>query len=124
MLPVPFKDEIDRAFQQDRNLPRKLLGAVVVGLAVGLGSALHAHPDERLVATLIYCTCMTGGSVLACVAGVFVLTLKDVVQRRIRDGETVNPVLRLYLATGALSLAMWFGTVIVATLLVCILLPV
>ena len=114
---LPFSKEIDHAFRQDRNLPRKLLGAVVVGLSFGLGSI--AHPG----ASPLFYACATAATVLVCVVGVLALSLRDVVRRRMSEGESVNPLLRLYLASGKLSLALWAGTAIVASLLLSALWP-
>ena len=117
MLLPPFKNEIDHAFRQDRNLPWKLLCGVVVGLGVGLSVLLDP------VAGPAFQACAIGATVLLSVLVVLALSLKDVVHRRIAGGDAVNPLLRLYLASGKVSLVLWIGTALVTTLLACTLWP-
>ena len=114
---LPLKKEIDHAFRQDRNLPWKLLGAVVVGLS----ASLHILLDP--VAGPAFQACAIGATVLLSILVVLALSLKDVVRRRIGNGDPVHPLLRLYLASGKASLALWIGTVLVTTLLACMLWP-
>jgi hypothetical protein len=124
MLPVPFSKEIDQAFRQDRNLPRKLIGAVIVGLSVGCVLVVRSsHNDRRGPRPFVY-ACVIGLTIVACVLAVFGLSLRDVVRRRMHDGEHVNIVLRLYLASGLMSLILGIATaIIIISLLAWVFLP-
>lgn len=115
---IPFKKEIEHAFRKGRNLPAKLLAAVVVGLSIGLHSLLVDG------ASVAFSVCALAACVLVCVVGVLALSVKDAVHRRIVAGERVGVLVRLYLASGKLSVALWLATAIVAALLACILWPV
>ncbi len=119
MLPLPLWTAIDRAFfRQDRKLRRRLLGAVVVGFILGVTTAVSLR-EERDAPTALYGACVIGACVVACVAVVLGLMTRDVLQRRIRSGEPVNLLLRLYFASGWLTMAVWVASAVVATLLAC-----
>jgi hypothetical protein len=65
--------------------------------------------------------------VVAAVIGmliVLLLLLRDVVVRRVEQGQRVNPLLRAYFGrgNGCMMLALWFVTVIVATFVVTMIL--
>ena len=114
---LPFKKEIERAFREDRNLPKKLLGAVVVGLSAGLTTWL-----DRTMSAAFH-ACMMGACVLISVVAVLALSFKDVVRQQIDQGEPVHPMLRLYFASGRLSLVLWIATVLVGAFFGCMLWP-
>ncbi len=118
MLPLPFWKAIDRAFfQRAGKLRRRLLGAVVVGVSLGVGTMLTSFQGERDAPTTLFGVCLTGVCVVACVAVVLGLTARDALQRRIYNGESVNPLLRLYFASGWLTMFLWLASAVVVALM-------
>ena len=120
---VPFGKELDEVFRGDRSIWLKVLGCGFVASALVVFMLLR----ERSGATAGNPGIQVSNSVLAligvlsavggCVLGVL-LSLKDVVGRRINEGRTVHPLLRLYFASRFKSLAMWIVTVLVAVMVV------
>ncbi len=76
MLPLPLWNAIDRAFfRQDRKLPRRLLGAVVVGFVLGVTTLVSLREEPDAPTTLLG-VCIIGACVVACVAVVLGLATK------------------------------------------------
>ncbi len=114
---LPVISEIDQAFREDGNLPRKLLASVALGLTLAWFAYEFGLPDTRGPVPAVVYACLTVITVAVCVGTVTALSLKDVVRRRIREGQTVSIVLRLYLVSGLLSLMLWVITTVFVTYL-------
>jgi hypothetical protein len=60
------------------------------------------------------------GSIVVGMLVVLLLTLRDVVARRVDAGKPVNPLLKAYFGrgNGCLTVFLWFCTVIVVTIII------
>ena len=114
-----FCEELDSAFRIDGKLRWKLLGAVVVGVGIGLKVWFLMSKDENIKG-FFGCLCCTGATTVVCIGAVLALSLKDVVKRRIYEGQPVSLLLRCYLASGLWSLGLWITTVILGLFLVAL----
>ncbi len=123
MAKVPFRREIDDLFASDRSIVLKLLGGAFVGGLVSLRAVLKdpkaGGPDSS---TPVKVTIVSGAAVVGMLV-VLLLSLRDVVVRRVEKGQRVNPLLRAYFGrgNGCLMLALWFITIILATFIVTML---
>lgn len=120
MARVPFRSELEDLFASDKSVVLKLLGGGFVGVigAVGVVFRENDHPVSKTVKAAIIVTSAVIG-----VLAVLLLLLRDVVVRRVDQGERVNPLLRAYFGrgNGCLMVFLWFVTVIFATLIVTML---
>ncbi len=118
---IPFSKEISATFESDRRLPLKLAAGALVGLSIGLWSALRLARDNVLKDSppLVYvshvCAC-----IVLCTAVVGVLALRDAIRKRIAAGKRVNVGLRFALASGIVSMMFWFALVVVSVLAITI----
>jgi hypothetical protein len=117
MVRVPFSRELDELFQQDRRAWLKVLGGAFVG-AVLSWSMIRKQPIKDEGPFVVACMVILFALAGAC--AVLLLSLKDIVRRRVDDGKPVNLVLRAYLALGTWSLLLWFFTVLIGTLVVTV----
>jgi hypothetical protein len=121
-----FREELDSAFRAEGKLVWKLLGAIAVGVGIGLEVWLRLSNDEHIkgldehIKGLFGCLCCMGAITVACVGAVLALSLKDVVKRRIYEGRPVSLLLRWYLASGLWSLGLWIATVMLGLFLVAL----
>src|SRR5262245_31181181 len=108
----PFRRELDDAFSHDSSIWLKMAGCALVGILIAVYSlAKMDHKDLTPAGAAIVI------AVVAC-GGMFVgilLSLKDVVARRIENGEPVSLVLRIYFGWGGGSLLIWFLTIFIGT---------
>jgi hypothetical protein len=105
-----FREVLDDAFREDAKLPWKLLAAAAVGAAIGVRVCFGLSNDGHAKGHLEF-LCTTGAIAIVCVVVALLLSLKDVVKRRIREGKPVSLLLRFYLASGLLSFVFWMATV-------------
>ncbi len=111
MLFHVFREELDSAFRADSKLRWKLLGAVAVGVGIGLKAWSGPLPIDEKIKGPFGCLCCTGAITVVCIGAVLALSLKDVVKRRIYEGQPVSLLLRWYLASGLWSFGLWIATV-------------
>jgi hypothetical protein len=96
---------------------------VLVGAAVGLfGGLLSAGATEnsRSVSPSVRMCIIgasTGATIVFTLGAALGLSLRDRLRRQLRVGSRVNPVLRLYFASGGISLLLWIATAIGLTFL-------
>ena len=100
--------EFDELFRSDKSIWLKAIGAAAAG---GI-AAFAAVKKNRDLGIGLASTIVIGGAVIGCIMGVM-LSLKDIVRRRIESGETVHPLLKLYLGMRFVSVIVWFVTIIV-----------
>jgi hypothetical protein len=108
-------DELDEAFRSDRSIWLKLGGCGFVAVCVVITAMVRSHRRGNAGFALTTNNLAIAASVAASI-GVFlglVLSLKDVVERRLSDGRRIHPLLRLYLGSRKKSLVIWFFTIIV-----------
>jgi hypothetical protein len=89
-----------------------LLGVVSMG---GLMICL-AVVEHRTMPPVAY-VCGVACSVVVSVIAALALGLRDALRQRLRAGLRVNPLLRLYFASGFLSWLVWIGTAVGLTFL-------
>jgi len=111
MVWIPFRRELNDLFEKDDRQWLKVIGGAFVGGFVAFGAIRHGLPDHE-GATPLYVSVVTVATCAIVAAGaVLVLGLKDVVKRRLENGQPVNFILRAYLTSGLVSLAIWVLTV-------------
>ncbi|MGD0900007.1 MAG: hypothetical protein ABR915_19405 [Thermoguttaceae bacterium] len=116
-----FREELDDVFRRDAKLIWKLLAAAVVGLILGIKFTARfwfASEESRHGATPLASICITAAIIVVSVLAVLLLSLRDIVRERIREGQPVNFLLRCYLGSRLVSLGLWALTFIIAVLLV------
>jgi hypothetical protein len=101
---IPFQDEINDLFESDQSIWDKLKGGAFVGVVV----AAQKLPDDpiELLLRMLFAGCLASVVVV-------LLSLRDVVWKRMLAGQRVSLVLRLYLAHGVMSIALGAVTFIV-----------
>jgi hypothetical protein len=114
-----FREELDAVFREDGRLVWKLLAAAGVGSFVGLKVAFRASNDKMAAGWLGYAG-IVALPILFAMMAVLGLSLKDVTNRRLREGQRVSLLLRWYLASGMLSLLLWVITAIIGAFVVLI----
>jgi len=62
--------------------------------------------------------CLVGATVVASVSAALGLSLRDHLYHRLREGQRLNPILRLYFAFGLLSLVLWIAFVMGLTAII------
>ena len=117
---VPFQSEIEDLFASDKSIIIKLLGGAFVGAVLSLrvvfkgakGNAATLSDTARVVVFI-------GAAVIGALV-VLLLTLRDVVARRVERGKRVNPLLKAYFGrgNGCLMVFLWFCTIIVVTFII------
>ena len=123
MARVPFQREVDDLFASDKSIVWKMLAGAFVGAAL----SLRAWKDPKggapgAVSTPVKVAIVVGAAIVGMLA-VLMLALRDVVVRRVDQGHSVSPLLRHYFGrgNGCLMVALWSGTLIIATLVATIL---
>ena len=111
----PFREELDALFRDDRKLLWKVFGAVLVGSCISVKWWSKFLGDQEVALT--ECLIVTAGTITVSVMAVLMLSLRDVVKRRIADGTPVSLCLRWYLAGGVWSLLLWIVTALAGTFL-------
>jgi hypothetical protein len=115
----PFHNEIEDLFASDKSIVLKLLGGAFVGAVLSLSVVLkRAKGNEASLGTTAKVITFVGATVIGAIV-VLLLTLRDVVARRVDAGQQVNPILKAYFGrgNGCLMLFLWGCTIIVATLI-------
>jgi hypothetical protein len=117
---VPFQREIEDLFSSDKSIVWKLLGGGFVGGALAARMVLGKQNGPQMAATARWVVFV--GSIIVGMLVVLLLTLRDVVARRVDAGKPVNPILKAYFGrgNGCLMVFLWFCTIVVATLIVTI----
>jgi hypothetical protein len=115
---VPFQREIEDLFASDKSIVWKLLGGGFMGGAFAASMVLRKGNGPQMAATARVVVFV--GSIVVGMLVVLLLTLRDVVARRVDAGKPVNPILKAYFGrgNGCLMVFLWFCTVIVVTLIV------
>jgi hypothetical protein len=111
---LPFKEEFDDLFREDRSIWWKILGgAAAAALAVLLAVWRGANREQgkatfgpAAIAVIVVVAAFLGALVAV------LLSLKDVVRRRMDSGQRVSRLLRVYFGGGAVSLMVWVLTVL------------
>ena len=111
-----FAEKLDSAFRADGKLGWKLLGAIAVGVGIGLKVWLGLWNDKNINGPF-GCLCCTSATGVVCIGAVLALSLKNVVKRRIYEGRPVSLLLRWYLVSGLWSFGLWIATVILGLFL-------
>jgi hypothetical protein len=104
----PFRRELDEAFSHDRSIWLKMAGCALVGILIAVYSLVRLNQNELTPTTAAIVIAVTGFGGM--VIGIF-LSLKDVVTRRMENGEPVNWLLKVYFGLGGWSLLIWFVTI-------------
>ena len=95
---LPFRSELDEVVRGDRSIWAKMAACAAVTTALVIGGLVKMTGDEHLNVELsapLVAACVIGSSVAG--AGLaLALALKDVVRRRVGEGERVNPILRVF----------------------------
>jgi hypothetical protein len=123
MAKVPFHREIEDLFASDKSVALKLLAGAFVGGILSLRVVLKdPKGGSPALSTSVKITIVVGAALLGVLA-VLLLLLRDVVVRRVEQGQSVNPYLRAYFGrgNGCLMVALWFVTVVFVTFLVTML---
>ncbi len=121
---LPFRGELDETFRSDRSVWIKMAAAALVAdfcAVLGLWKMrTNDVPIDDFLKSL-----NLGILAIVAVAGAgtsLLLSLKDVIRRRIDRGDSVNFFLKLYLGMGVWSLVAWFPTGFVLGILVIVIL--
>jgi hypothetical protein len=109
---LPFRKEIDETFRSDRSAWIKMAAAALVAdFALVLGAwkmrAEDVSIDEFLGSLNLGILAVTA---VAGAGTALLLSMKDVIRRRMDRGDSVNFLLRLYLGMGVRSLVAWLPT--------------
>jgi MFS family permease len=124
-MPFPrFAEELDDLFHSDNSVLVKILAGAVVGGIVGAGSVLFSrfsHPEKARAAFLT--PMLTGMTLSTAAIGalvVLLLLLRDVVIRRVENGQRVNSLLFRYFGQENRwrMLGLWFVTILVGGIVV------
>jgi hypothetical protein len=92
--------------------------AAIIGFLLGsLSMAAMAAFETKTVPLVVY-VCGIVSTMLVTVIVAVSLCLRDVLRQRLRAGHRVNPILRLYFASGWISLIAWIGTAVGLTFLI------
>jgi hypothetical protein len=122
-MKVPFHHEIEELFASDRSMALKLLAGAFVAVVLSL-KVVVKDPKDRSpeFSTPTKITILVGAAVVGMLV-VLLLSLRDVVVRRVERGQRVNPLLLAYFGrgNGCLMLALWSLTIMVATFVVTML---
>ena len=115
---VPFQREIEDLFSSDKSIVWKLLGGGFVGAALAAKMVLGKGNGPQLGMTARVVVFV--GSIIVGMLVVLLLTLRDVVVRRVNAGKRVNPILKAYFGrgNGCLMLFLWGCTIIVAVFII------
>lgn len=113
-MPILFHSELDEAFRSDRSIWIKIGGCAFVGTLAGLKGANNLNAENRSSALVVGIT-IAIPALIGAVLGLC-LSLKDVVKRRLNDGQSVNLVLRAYFGWGIGSLLLWVVTIFFGTI--------
>jgi hypothetical protein len=115
----PFHNELDEVFRGDRSIWLKIGGSAFVCAS---GALLHFNADPK--ATIAFELAMIAAmAVIGAVIGLM-LSLRDVVRRRLAAGKPVNLLLRLYLGGGMGTLLGWILTIFGLAILCAVVLAV
>jgi hypothetical protein len=118
----PFRRELDDLFRTDRSIWWKIVGSAFATTFVVFFSAQTAISNgplkNELSLSLVAAIAGTTSAIGAFLA--LALSLKDVVERRVKRGDSVNPLLKLYLGLGFWSLVVWFPTALFAAIFITI----
>lgn len=89
---------------------KEILVAAVLGLAVGAVPAgvSAGDPDVSVAARMF----MVGATCVVVMLAALGLALRDVLRHRLQQGQQVNWILRLYFASGWMTMAVWLATAI------------
>ena len=119
---VPFHRELDEVFQSDRSIWLKMSGCAFATVFVVITAIVRGIRDGRLNIRLSppLIAGMAGISAASGALLALVLSLKDVVRRRVIRGEPVNPVLKIYFGMGLWSLVAWFPTLLIVGFFIAI----
>ncbi len=122
-MKVPFRRELEDLFASDHSIVFKLLGGAFVGGLFSLRLALKDPKTGGLDLSTPAKITIVAISAFVGMLVVLLLSLRDVVVRRVEQGQRVNPLLRAYFGrgNGCLMVGLWFMTVIFVTLIVTIL---
>jgi hypothetical protein len=116
MAKVPFHHEIEDLFASDGSIVLKLLAGAFVGGVLSLKVAFKEPGGTAPALSMpVKVTIVAAAAVVGMIV-VLMLSLRDVVARRVENGQRVNPLLRAYFGrgNGCLMVALWSVTVIVA----------
>jgi hypothetical protein len=92
--------------------------AAVFGFLLGsLSMVAMAAFETRAVPPVVY-VCGIVSTMVVTVIVALSLCLRDVLRQRLRAGHRVNPILRLYFASGWISLIAWIATAVGLTFLI------
>jgi hypothetical protein len=114
-MKLPFQSELDDLFRSSRGIWLKVAGGAVAGAAVTAAVLLKKRRgaqefDQFDITEKILV--VVGAGVIGAILAI-VLSMKDVVERRIEQGKPVNFLLKLYFAFRWVSIVVWFITIMV-----------
>jgi hypothetical protein len=114
-MKFPLQGELDDLFRSSRGILWKVAGGAVAGAAVTAAMLLKGRRgaqelDQFNITEKILV--IVGAGVIGAILAI-VLSMKDVVERRIEQGKPVNFLLKLYFAFRWVSIAVWFVTIMV-----------
>ena len=122
---IPFREKFDAAFRSGRRpAVHKVLIGIILGLWVGLyvsfQVAIEGNPSlvPRFGLSGLVAACL-----LVTVVVVLGLIAKDSTGEKVKHGERVNPLFRLLLLSGGLSLFLWFVIVLVSGITIAVYWP-
>lgn len=115
---IPFRSKLEDLFRSNRSVTLKVAGCVFVCLC-GVATAVLGWRQKIEWNWLGWGVVVVTVTLLGTLAG-FALVLKDVIERRVSDGERVHVLLRAYFTYGPKSVLLWFVTSIVVILLITI----
>jgi hypothetical protein len=115
---VPFQRELEDLFSSDKSIILKLLGGAFVGAVFSL-RVLFKKGDGASLGNTARVVVFVGAAIIGALV-VLLLTLRDVVARRVDAGKSVNPILKAYFGrgNGCLMVFLWFCTIIAATFII------
>jgi hypothetical protein len=120
---LPLRRELDDLFASDKSVILKILGGAFVAAAFAASAVFKdakrgGSPISTPLKIIIVASFAAIGALV-----VLLLLLRDVVVRRAKAGQRVNPLLRAYFGqgNGCLMLALWFVTVIVVVFIAVVL---
>jgi hypothetical protein len=114
-MKFPLQSELDDLFRSSRGIWWKVAGGAVAGAVVTTVLSLKRRQgaqgfDQFSIAEKILV--VVGAGIIGAIMAI-VLSLKDVVERRIEQGKPVNPILKLCFAFRWVSIVVWFVTIMV-----------
>ena len=114
---IPKFSEFDELFRSDKAIWLKMLGGAAVAGMLAVVSVVKSHQRRAAnegIGTAAETFIVLGATALGSII-VLALCLKDIVRRRLDNGQKVNRILKLYLGMRWVSLAMWFFTITALT---------